>query len=108
MFSFETFQNIWRQQGQKKAESYRDSFKTPKTSDLSNETIAEDTTQAEVVENPSDEVEIETKSEEVEKTDTVEFTREDLEKKLNDAGVKFSHLAKDETLLKKCIENNLI
>lgn len=37
-----------------------------------------------------------------------EFTREDLINKLNTAWIKFVASSKDETLLKKCIENNLI
>lgn len=81
---------------------------TPKTAPISNDTSSQDTTQAEETKNTSEEVKNETKIDEVEKNDAIEFTREDLEKKLTDAGVKFSHLAKDETLLKKCIENNLI
>ncbi len=60
------------------------------------ETPKEDITQAEVTENTTED------------TEQVSFTRADLEQKLKDAGIKFSHLSKDETLLQKCIENNLM
>ena len=40
--------------------------------------------------------------------DEVEFTRADLIEKLNNAWVKFTWNSKDETLLQKCITNNLI
>jgi len=38
----------------------------------------------------------------------VSFTKEELQEKLRTAGVKFSHLAGEESLLKKCLEANLI
>jgi hypothetical protein len=40
--------------------------------------------------------------------DEVEFTRADLIEKLNTAWIKFMPNSKDETLLQKCITNNLI
>jgi len=40
--------------------------------------------------------------------DNIEFTRADLIEKLNTAWIKFMPNSKDETLLKKCVENNLI
>lgn len=43
-----------------------------------------------------------------EDTENVEFTKEDLITKLKDAKIKFHPNSKDETLLKKCIENNII
>jgi Fe2+ transport system protein B len=43
-----------------------------------------------------------------EETEPVTFTREDLENKLNSANISFQKNCKDDTLLKKCIENNLI
>jgi hypothetical protein len=40
--------------------------------------------------------------------DEVEFTRADLIEKLNTAWIKFMPNSKDETLLQKCITNNLM
>ena len=93
-FSYETFQNLFRNSPEK-AFAYRDGLKTQETATTIKETTKEDTIQAEVVENTSE-------------AEQVSFTRADLEQKLKDAGIKFSHLSKDETLLQKCIENNLI
>ena len=51
-----------------------------------------------------------TKTEEkkVEETQKVEFTRADLIEKLEKAGITYVKTSKDDTLLKKCIENNLL
>lgn len=40
--------------------------------------------------------------------DEVSFTKEELQEKLKTAGVKFSHLAGEESLLQKCVTANLI
>lgn len=65
---------------------------TPETAPTIIETPKEDVTQAEVVEEAS------------EKT----YSRAELEDMLKNAGIKFSHLSKDETLIQKCIENKLL
>lgn len=60
----------------------------------------------EIVNNDIIEVKEEIKAEIVD--NNIEFTREDLVSKLETAGIKYMPNSKDETLLKKCIENNLI
>lgn len=73
--------------------------------DISNETENNDVVVVEEEKTVEKEVEI---VEKVEETQNVEFTREDLIKKLTEAGVKVHPATKDNTLLKKAIENNLI
>ena len=111
-FSFEIFNNLFKRDPEK-AIAYRDKYRNPEAVakdkdeeakrlaeiEKSNkiaptiiETPKEDTTQAEITENTS------------EKT----FSRAELEDMLKNAGIKFSHLSKDETLIQKCIENKLL
>ena len=44
----------------------------------------------------------------VQKEEKIEFTRADLIAKLENAGITYVKTSKDETLLRKCIENNLL
>ena len=44
----------------------------------------------------------------IEPVEPIEFTKEDLQAKLKEAGINFSPNAGSETLLKRCIENNLV
>lgn len=62
----------------------------------------------EIVNNDIVEVKEEIRAKIVEENSNIEFTREDLISKLETAGIKYMPNSKDETLLKKCIENNLI
>lgn len=71
---------------------------------ISNET---EISEVNVVEEEKTAEKVEEIEEETQEEQT-EFTRDDLIKKLTEAGIKVHPATKDETLLKKAIENNLI
>ena len=123
-FSFETFTNLMKIDLNRAIE-YRDNCHASLKKDNEDPQVVEfseekeikwEENQENILEvNPDDftwdNEEIETIIEEViikEETQTIEFTREELIEKLQEAKIFIPPKIKDETLLKKCIENNLI
>jgi DNA-directed RNA polymerase delta subunit len=92
-FNYDTFVNLMKTRGIKKAEEYRDWFKT--------EEIKEENT-------PLIETEIKKEIKETEQSEEIEINRADLIIKLNTAWVTFYKGAKTEKLVELCIENNLL
>lgn len=121
-FDFETFTNLMIQSPER-AFAYRDNcHKTTKTAEIwaitidkiSDDLVIGNNENSSILDNISEEkitnlvIEWEYDDFTEEETEPVTFTREDLENKLNSANITFQKNCKDDTLLKKCIENNLI
>lgn len=109
-FNFQTFTNLMTISPER-AMKYRDECHQAMKKEVKEETqeviepIITPKNNIDTIEyNPDDFTEDEEETQE-EKT---EFTREDLISKLKNANIKYMPNSKDETLLKKCIENNLI
>lgn len=108
MFSFDTFQSIWKEQGKEKAFKYRDRFttaKTPSTAPISNDKPKEDITPVTEETNTPDEV-VSEENPDIVSVD--ELSIEDMRKILDSNDISYSHLAKENGLRKKLEENNLI
>lgn len=86
-FSFEIFNNLFKRDPEK-AIAYRDKHRNP-------EIVAK-------------EKGIETPTEDTIEDTPLEITEDELKAKLKEAWVKFHHKSKSETLVKLCIENNLL
>lgn len=102
-FSFELFTSLMTS-SPAKAFAYRESCSNSKEvkEEIKEEVKAKELTN-EI--NPDDFTE---DDEEEVKEEKIEFNRDDLIAMLNKADIKFATNSKDETLLKKCLENNLI
>jgi len=76
--------------------------------DLSNDITSDDTNTKEDEKTSIIEEKKEDILENTENSWNIEFTRADLIEKLENAGITYVKTSKDETLLKKCIDNNLL
>ena len=109
-FYFETFVNLMAT-SPKKAIEYRDRCHQNTKSNAEVEQINERVSiekNEEVTSTGVDPKDFTEDEDEVKDGEKVDFTREDLISKLKKASITVNPRSKDETLLRKCIENNLI